>query len=143
VRFTNPSSDETTQLPSSAYAFSATLSRHKVYSIADSGANVSVTNPSIARQFGLQPQPWSNPFTIVFGNNSEFRCTHFVDFGPILGRVAIVDNAPDTLVSIGALAARGFETRFNSDLGVGLFFQNQLLYPKSQTFKPGSPKNPD
>ena len=60
---------------------------------------------------------------------------HFVDFGPVLGRVAIVDNAPDTLVSIGALATRGIETRFNPDLGVGLFFQNQLFYRGRQNPK--------
>jgi len=32
------------------------------------------------------------------------------------------------LISIQALADRGIETRFNKDLGVGLFLNDQLLY---------------
>jgi len=124
----------------STYAFGARLAREQAYSVADSGANVSVTNPTIVARFGLTPQPWSRPFNIVFGNNSEFQCTHFADFGPLLGKLAIVDDAPDTLISIAALAERGIETRFNSDLGVGLFFNGQMLYkgrqnPRSKLFE--------
>ena len=92
------------------FAYSARLARKQTYSVADSGANVSVTNPAIVARFGLTPQPWSRPFNIVFGNNSEFRCTQFADFGPVLGKLAIVDDAPDTLISIAALAERGIET---------------------------------
>ena len=54
--------------------------------------------------------------------------THYADFGAVLGQVAIVDDAPDTLISIQALADRGIETRSNKDLGVGLFLNDQLLY---------------
>jgi len=43
-----------------------------------------------------------------------------------------VDNAPDTLISIGALADRGYETRFNRDLGVGIYYQGQLLHQGSR-----------
>ena len=39
-----------------------------------------------------------------------------------------MDNAPDTLISIANLSERGVETRFNQDLGVGLFYNEQLLY---------------
>jgi hypothetical protein len=42
-------------------------------------------------------------------------CTHFVDFGPIIGTVAIVDNAPDTLLSVYALANKGLSITFASD----------------------------
>jgi hypothetical protein len=99
-----------------------------MFSIADSGANISVTNPSIAQHFELTPQLWVKPFDIRFGNNSVFKCTHYVDFGAVLGKVAIVDDAPDTLISIASLAERGIETRFNRDLDVGLFLNDQLLY---------------
>jgi len=109
-----------------AYAINVTDQKH--YSIADSGANISVIHPDTAARLNLTPQPWPKPFDITFGNNSKHRCTHFVDFGPILGQVALVDNAPDTLISIGALLDRGYETRFNSDLGVGIYYQGQLLH---------------
>ena len=99
-----------------------------MFSIADSGANISVTNSSIAQHFDLTPQLWAQPFDIRFGNNSVFNCTHYVDFGAVLGKVAIVDDAPDTLISIASLANREIETRFNRDLGVGLFLNDQLLY---------------
>ncbi len=73
--------------------------------VMDSGANISITNPDVVTKFNLQPQRWDQPFHIKFGNGSRFFCTHFAYFGPIFGRVAIVDAAPDTLVSIVVLTA--------------------------------------
>ncbi len=116
VRFTPPSA--TASSPHTAYSIHVT--REATYSIADSGANISVVNPATAARFRLIPQFWPRPFDIVFGNNSRFTCTQFVDFGPVLCQVALMANAPDTLISIGALADRGYETRFNCDLGVGI-----------------------
>ena len=82
----------------------------------------------MAARFGLPSKPWSQPFSIRIGNNSVFQCTHYADFGAVLGRLAIVDDVPDTLISTQALAERGIETRFNRDLGVGLILRDQLLY---------------
>jgi len=97
--------------------------------VMDSGANISITNPDVVTKFNLQPQRWDQPFHIKFGNGSRFFCTHFAYFGPILGRVAIVDAAPDTLVSIAVLTARGFEVRFlENGQGVGIFKDRELLY---------------
>ncbi len=78
----------------------------------DSGANVSITNPKIVAKFHLTPQRWERSFHIIFGNGGRFACTHYADFGPILGRIAIVDEAPDTLLSIAVLTDRGYEVRF-------------------------------
>ena len=80
--------------------------------VMDSGANVSITNPKIVAKFNLTPQQWERSFHIIFGNGGRFACTHYADFGPILGRIAIVDEAPDTLLSIAVLTDRGFEVRF-------------------------------
>ncbi len=97
--------------------------------IMDSGANISITNTDIVQSFHLQPQRWSQPFHIKFGNGSRFLCTHFAYFGPILGKVAIVDGAPDTLISISTLTDKGYEVKFLADgKGVGIFLQDQLLY---------------
>ena len=68
--------------------------------VKDSGANISITNPTVVSKFNLQPQRWDQPFHIKFGNGSCYFCTHFAYFGPILGRIAIVDAAPDTLISM-------------------------------------------
>jgi hypothetical protein len=97
--------------------------------VMDSGANVSVTNPLTVHKFNLSPQRWERPFHIIFGNGARFHCTHYAHFGPILGKVAIVDGAPDTLLSIAVLTARGFKVRFlPSGQGVGIYKDQKLLF---------------
>jgi len=54
--------------------------------------------------FNIKPKPWA-PFDIIFGN-SNFQYTNYADLGPILGRDAIVDHAPDKLISIAKLSER-------------------------------------
>ena len=58
-------------------AYSINVTKESNYSIADSGANISVINPRTADKFQLSPQPWPRPFDIVFGNNTRVKCTHF------------------------------------------------------------------
>jgi hypothetical protein len=95
----------------------------------DSGANVSVTNPLTVSKFNLTPQRWERPFHIIFGNGARFHCTHYAHFGPILGQVAIVDGAPDTLLSVAVLTARGYEVRFlPNGQGVGIYKSEKLLF---------------
>jgi hypothetical protein len=42
----------------SVFAYTASLSRESTFSIADSGANISVTNPAMVSRFGLTPKPF-------------------------------------------------------------------------------------
>jgi hypothetical protein len=106
----------------------------------DSGANISITNPRIVAKFNLTPQRWERSFHIIFGNGGRFACSHYADFGPILGRIAIVDEAPDTLLSIAVLTARGFEVRFlPHNQGVHIYSKTTLLFqgpqhPQSRLF---------
>jgi len=101
--------------------------------VMDSGANVSITNPKIVAKFHLTPQRWERSFHIIFGNGGRFACTHYADFGPILGRIAIVDEAPDTLLSIAALTDRGYEVRFLPEgQGVRIYSKSQLLFQGPQ-----------
>ena len=115
-------------------AFTATIApgmcaRDDEPGVMDSGANISVTNPLTVGKFHLEPQRWERPFHIVFGNGARFHCTHYAHFGPILGQVAIVEGAPDTLLSIAVLTARGFEVRFlPSGQGVGIYKDQKLLF---------------
>jgi hypothetical protein len=97
--------------------------------VMDSGANVSVTNPLTVAKFNLTPQRWERPFHFIFGIGARFHCTHYAHFGPILGQVAIVEGAPDTLLSIAVLTARGYEVRFlPSGQGVGIYKDQKLLF---------------
>jgi hypothetical protein len=99
----------------------------------DSGANVSITNPKIVAKFHLTPQRWERSFHIIFGNGGRFACTHYADFGPILGRIAIVDEAPDTLLSIAVLTDRGYEVRFLAEgQGVRIYSKGNLIFSGPQ-----------
>jgi len=101
--------------------------------VMDSGANVSITNPKIVAKFNLTPQRWERSFHIIFGNGGRFACTHYADFGPILGRIAIVDEAPDTLLSIAVLTDRGYEVRFLAEgQGVRIYSKSKLLFSGPQ-----------
>jgi hypothetical protein len=101
--------------------------------VMDSGANVSITNPKIVAKFHLTPQRWERSFHIIFGNGGRFACTHYADFGPILGRIAIVDDAPDTLLSIAVLTDRGVKVRFLAEgQGVQIYSNGNLLFKGPQ-----------
>ena len=93
----------------------------------NSGANISVTNPATVRALGLQTQPCTKPFRIIFANASSTICTHCANFGSIIGKVAIVDRASDTLLSISSLAARGCKIRFNRHLPLGIYSRDGSL----------------
>ena len=76
---------------------------------------------------GLPTQPCTKPFRIIFANASSTICTHYANFGSIIGKVAIVDTAPDTLLSISSLTARGYEVRFNRHLPLGIYSRDGSL----------------
>ena len=68
------------------------------YGPADSGCNLPVTNPRTVQHFGLTPQLWPTPRWIKFANSQRECSTHYADFGQVIGKVAILDSAPDTLI---------------------------------------------
>ena len=120
-------------LETSFKVFSSIQNRQDTLGVADSGANISVTNRKIAAFYDMDLKLWDKPFNISFGNNSKFLCTHYADFGPILGRVAIVDDAPDTLISVAVITSRGFQVSFlPKGQGIGIYFNEQLIYRGEQ-----------
>ena len=98
------------------------------YGPADSGCNLPVTNPRTVQHFGLTPQLWPNPRWIKFANNQRERSTHYADFGQIIGKVAILESAPDTLISVPVLCRKGFEVSFKIPGGVGIYLQGKLVH---------------
>ena len=87
---------------------------------ADSGCNLPVTNPRTVKHFGLTPQLWPTPRWIKFANNQRECSTHYADFGQIIGKVAILESAPDTLISVPVLCRKGFEVSFKIPGSVGI-----------------------
>ena len=70
---------------SSPLALSTIRQEAKMSGIADSIANINVTNPKTAAFYNLDLKLWEKPFQIGFGNNSKFSYTHYADFGPRFG----------------------------------------------------------
>ena len=95
---------------------------------ADSGCNLPVTNPRTVKHFGLTPQLWPTPRWIKFANNQRECSTHYADFGQIIGKVAILESAPDTLISVPVLCRKGFEVSFKIPGGVGIYLQGKLVH---------------
>ncbi len=97
------------------------------YAVGDSGASIAVTNIETVKHFELTPQIRSTPITLTFGNNTTAVSTHYAYFGAIIGNISILDNAPDTLLSISTLCNRGFTITFTAD-NIHIFLQKQLIY---------------
>jgi hypothetical protein len=98
------------------------------YGPADSGCNLPVTNPRTVQHFGLTPQLWPTPRWIKFANNQRECSTHYADFGQIIGKVAILESALDTLISVPVLFLKGFEVSFKIPGGVGIYLQGKLVH---------------
>ena len=108
----------------------AIVDRNNTYAVADSGANISVTNDNTVQQLGLEKQLIDTPLRVKFGNGSVTECTHFVNMGKILGRVYVVDGAPDTLISIAVICERGYTVTFDNTTGLTIKFEDRIIYQR-------------
>ena len=90
----------------------------------DTGANLSITNPQLAVMLALEPVAWPRPVPITFGNATEAVSTHYILLGPLLGRVALVEGAPSTIITRQSLQEGGLSVLFRAD-GVTVIFDQQ------------------
>lgn len=81
----------------------------------DTGANLSISHPSLATLLGVEPQEWPSPVPIRFGNSSDAVSTHYIDLGRFLGHVALVDSATTTIITKRALHRQGISILFRAD----------------------------
>ena len=97
--------------------------------VSDSGANISVTSVNIVVRFGFHLFLWEVPVRIRFGNSSTEVSKYYIDCGPIVGRVAVIENAPETLLSLWGIAQRGFTIELNQDFIIfKITNTNQVVY---------------
>jgi hypothetical protein len=80
--------------------------------ILDSGASLAITNRKTLKRYNIKEEFYNVPFYIKFANNTRYLVTSFGNFGKILGNIAIVDEAPRTLISIYWLTDRGYSVEF-------------------------------
>jgi len=99
--------------------------------ILDSGASISVTNMHTVASYGLELIPWdTGPVSIQFGDGNIEKSTHYVDFNQVFTKIAVIDSAPDTLISIFNLIEAGFDIKL-SKTGTGIYLNDQLVFPGS------------
>ena len=81
----------------------------------DSGANLVVSNMATATNLGLEIFDYDKPITINFGGVKNVECRKYCDLGEILGKVAIVENLPKTLVPIIPFLDKGLAVIYMKD----------------------------
>ena len=95
----------------------------------DTGANIGITNESTAQSLRIPMQRWLEPITIECANSTTSVSTHYIDAGPILGRLAIIENAPGTLISIYQLTTNGYSATFTSEkVTITNMSTNKIVY---------------
>ena len=97
--------------------------------ILDSGASISVTNPRTVAYYGLTLIPWdTGPVRIQFGDGNVETSTHYVNLNSVFTKIAVMENAPDTLISIFDLVLAGFEIK-QKLVGTGIYLNDNLVFP--------------
>ena len=82
--------------------------------IADSGADIHITNTETVQKMNLQTYTYDNPITIKFGQGTLQTAYTYTWMGDILEEVAIIPNAPSTLISMYAIATKGLTVSLNT-----------------------------
>ena len=100
--------------------------------IIDGGANINIITSKMAAYLLLAKRKYLNPILIRFGQGEIREVTEYVNLG-MLGKAAIIDDAPTALISVGAICANGLEVRTNSKQIkiVDEIDGNRVLYKKN------------
>lgn len=69
----------------------------------DSGTNLHVANYTHAQFHSVGILQYNTPKEILFGNNTVTYSTHYANFGPLIGNVSLINEAPDFLLSVSKL----------------------------------------
>ena len=96
----------------------------------DTGANMPMSNPVLAKMLGLPLQLWPEPVHIEFGNSSSGSSTHYIYLGELIGNVALLDSAHATLLTRHCLHQHGISLAFDADGSCRLYMQKsgETLY---------------
>jgi len=101
----------------------------KFMAVSDSGANISVTSYKFADQFGFKYYKWDKCINIRFGNSSIEQSQYYIICGDVVGRVAVINNATETLLSLWWIASRGFSIELCADTIVfKVTLTNEIVY---------------
>lgn len=83
--------------------------------IADSGANIGVTSYDVVRFYNRPIMRFVHKLAIHGVGDATLESTHFADFGPVLGKFALLPGTNvSTLISISNITSRGFSVEYSS-----------------------------
>ena len=82
--------------------------------IADSGTDIHITNTDTIKRMNLPTYTYENPISIKFGQGAVQTAYTYTWMGDILEEVAIIPNAPATLISMYAIATKGLTVSLNA-----------------------------
>jgi len=88
----------------------------KTKGMIDSGANISIAKREIAEKLGVKIRTVTEKIKIQFGKEgARSEAIGYANFGELIGDVAIVDDASDTLIHIKNFTDKGMRVVFDGD----------------------------
>jgi hypothetical protein len=96
--------------------------------IIDTGANIAITNRKTLKSFAIEEKKYDKPFWIRFGNNTTYLVTTYANFGDVLGDIAIVEDAPRSLLSVYWLTDRGYSVEFIKNTAIIRNKEEQIIF---------------
>ena len=82
----------------------------------DSGANISIARKSLAENMGLEIKQYQKRVVIQFGKEgAKSVAKGYANFGELLGDIAIVEDAHETLIKMDTFTDRGMVVEFQGD----------------------------
>ena len=92
----------------------------------DSSTNLSVGPLKLGKHYSkCKVYKWKVPQVIEFGNGTKSTSYFFMVAGNILGKIALLRDAADTLISSNSMASRGYYSKMCGNLGVSLFIKDK------------------
>jgi hypothetical protein len=87
----------------------------KLLAMVDSGTNVKVCSYSFPALLNIPVQKYPRRKRILFGNNSVSYSEHFAYFGPLIGKVSLLEGASDFLLSVEHFTSKSIMILFQED----------------------------
>jgi len=82
----------------------------------DSGANISIAKRELAERLGVMIRTVKEKIRIQFGKEgARSEAIGYANFGDLIGDVAIVEDASDTLIHIKTFTDKGMRVVFEGD----------------------------
>ena len=91
--------------------------RREMRGMMDSGANISIARRELAEKMGVKIIEYDETVSIQFGKEgARSEAIGYANFGELIGDIAIVNDASDTLIHIKTFTDKGMRVVFDRDI---------------------------